>query len=273
MLEGSRFKFDDARVPVAYDDLFVPRLFNPWAVNLLNAVAPIAGETVVDVACGPGTVARLAARRVGNTGKVIAFDISPQMLAVAKAKPPDGGATRVEYVESPAAPLKVLDGIAHVVTCQQGLQFFPDRLAAMREMRRALRAGGRLGVAVWTGIDESPFFAALHRALLRTVPKDVADLILEPFAWPDPAALQALAVEAGFRDLKVERRTMSFVLEGGVEQGVLAIDATPLAPQMAVLAPEVKSALGTAIRAELAPLVERKEVRSEMSSNLLLARA
>ncbi|HVW32086.1 MAG TPA: methyltransferase domain-containing protein, partial [Acidimicrobiia bacterium] len=74
-----------------YDEILRPRLFDPWAEVLLDAVGVGPGAAVLDVACGPGTVARRAARRAGPGGTVTGCDLSPAMLAVAGAKPtPDG---------------------------------------------------------------------------------------------------------------------------------------------------------------------------------------
>ena len=132
-----------------YDEIMVPRLFEPWAELLLDQTNPKSGQAVLDVACGPGTVTRLAALRVGPTGRVVGCDLSPAMLELARSKIAAGPSAPIEYLECPADSLRVSDDAFDVVTCQQGLQFFPDRAAALVEMRRALRAGGKLGIAVW----------------------------------------------------------------------------------------------------------------------------
>src|SRR5436189_6072016 len=78
-----------------YEDVLVPRLFTPWARLLLDRLDLQAGEAVLDVACGPGSVARPAAIAVGRGGRVTGVDLSPAMLAIAQPKPflPDAGAT------------------------------------------------------------------------------------------------------------------------------------------------------------------------------------
>ncbi|HEX9970113.1 MAG TPA: methyltransferase domain-containing protein, partial [Acidimicrobiales bacterium] len=111
-----------------YDQLLVPRMFQPLAEVLLDAVEVAPGERVLDVATGPGTVARVAAARVGPTGSVTGADISEAMLTVARGKPAVADGAPLTWVESPACPLAgVEDGSFDAVTCQQGLQFFPDR--------------------------------------------------------------------------------------------------------------------------------------------------
>jgi ubiquinone/menaquinone biosynthesis C-methylase UbiE len=75
----------------AYDEVLVPCVFEPWARLLVDELEIAAGETVLDVACGPGTVARVLAARVGSSGRVVACDLSDAMLAIALGKPPVAG--------------------------------------------------------------------------------------------------------------------------------------------------------------------------------------
>src|SRR4249919_2770034 len=81
-----------------YDAVLVPKMLAPWAELLLDELDLRVGEAVLDIACGPGTVARLAADRVGSTGRVTACDLSPMMIAIAKEKPVVNGAAPIEYV-------------------------------------------------------------------------------------------------------------------------------------------------------------------------------
>jgi ubiquinone/menaquinone biosynthesis C-methylase UbiE len=135
-----------------YDEILVPRWFEPWARLLLDKLAPEPGQTVLDVACGPGTVTRLAAQRVGPKGHVTGCDFSPAMLELAHSKSSIDASAPIDYLECPANALGVPDDAFDLVTCQQGLQFFPNRDAALAEMRRVLRPGGKLGIAVWCAI-------------------------------------------------------------------------------------------------------------------------
>ena len=124
MRDVAKFLFTNLSGPKAYDEFFVPMLFGPWAKLLLDEVKLQSGEAVLDVATGPGTVARLAAVRLGSQGRIVATDISVPMLDVARAKSVVAGAAQIEYVESPAAPSAAPSGTFDAVLCQQGLQFF-----------------------------------------------------------------------------------------------------------------------------------------------------
>ena len=124
MSEDAGFQFTDDAVPRAYDEVLVPRLFEPWAVLLLDECNLRPNAVVLDVATGPGTVARLAAKRIGSPGRVDATDISRPMLDVANSEPSLPDAAPITYIESPAAPLGVENPAFDFVVCQQGLQFF-----------------------------------------------------------------------------------------------------------------------------------------------------
>ncbi|HYU03907.1 MAG TPA: class I SAM-dependent methyltransferase, partial [Jatrophihabitantaceae bacterium] len=162
---GARFASAGIAPMTVYEHIMVPRMFEPWGNVLLDELAVAPGEAVLDVATGPGTVARLAASRVGPRGRVVGCDFSPAMLAIARGKPPMPGAAPVSYVECPADALDVRDDSVDVVTCQHGLQFFPDRPAALAEMHRAVRDGGRVGVAVWGPIQQTPPYDALAEGI------------------------------------------------------------------------------------------------------------
>jgi ubiquinone/menaquinone biosynthesis C-methylase UbiE len=271
MTDATKFQFDNVSVPKAYDEFFVPRLFEPWAELLLDEIDLQPGEAVLDVATGPGTVARLAAARVGSQGRVVAADISPQMLDVARAKPALTGAAPIEYLQSPAAPLAVPPGTFNAVLCQQGLQFFPDRPSALQEMRRVLKPNGRAAIAVWTELERNQIFAAYHAALRATVPAELASLMTAPFSWPSGAALQDAAKQAGFRDIRLLTRTLPMVLEGGVEQAVRSFSATPVSPGVAALPQDVQEAFFAAVRREMAALENDGKVIGEMTSNIIVA--
>ena len=146
-------------------------MFAPWAPILVELAHPRPGERVVDIACGTGIVTRVAAARVGPTGVVAGVDLNPGMLSVARAATTTDSRSDapIQWREASADKLPFPGESFDIVYCQLGLQFFADRAAALREMRRVLGADGRLALMVWRGISESPGFAALAEALERHV--------------------------------------------------------------------------------------------------------
>ncbi|WP_456822246.1 class I SAM-dependent methyltransferase [Bradyrhizobium sp. USDA 4502] len=124
-----------------YEDALVPAVFAPWAPLVVALADPRAGERVLDVACGTGVVARLAAQRVGPAGSVTGLDLNPGMLAVAAsiaAARPTTSAP-ITWQEASATNMPLPAGTFDVVYCQLGLQFFPDR--PRRTARDVSRAG------------------------------------------------------------------------------------------------------------------------------------
>jgi SAM-dependent methyltransferase len=189
-----------------FDRYFGPALFTPWAQVLLDYAAPQPGERVLDLACAAGTVARHVAPRVGAEGKVVGVDISPALLAVARAHPAPEGAP-IEWREENAVALDLPDEAFDLVLCQQGLQFFPDRLAAVREMHRVLADDGRVALNLWQGLDRHPLYEALCQAEARYLNVPLAE-VATPWSFSDPEALRALLAEAGFQRVKVTTESL-----------------------------------------------------------------
>ena len=185
--------------PDLYERWLVGPLFQPWAEIVLDRAHLAPGDRVLDVACGTGIVARIATQRLAGKGKVVGIDVSPPMLAVARAVEPG-----IDWRQGNASALPLHDDERFdVVVCHQGLQFFPDKPAAAREMSRAIARGGRLVVAVWTSLEETPFV----RDLCRVAERRLGAFIDRRHSFGDRAALERLIAEAGFEDVQVEHLT------------------------------------------------------------------
>ena len=234
-----------------YERQLVPAIFGPWAPRVLDVAAPAAGERVLDAACGTGVVARLAAERVGADGRVVGFDLNPGMLMVARSLPV-GGAP-IGWVQATAGRLPFQDSSFEVVYCQLGLQFFPDRAAALAEMARVLVAGGRLAAMVWRSIDHSPGFAALAAALDRHIGPAAGALMRAPFGLSDEAALRALVAGAGIGEVGVDRQA-GMVRFGSARALVAAqVAGSPLAGPVGAAAPAARAGLVADVQAALDP--------------------
>jgi SAM-dependent methyltransferase len=189
-----------------YQVYFGPAIAEPLAEHVAAALAPVAGEHLIDVACGTGILTRRVAALAGPGGRVVGTDINPAMIEIARGLGAGEAGTPIEYREGDGTALDEPEGAYDAACCQQGLQFFPDRRAGAAELRRVVRDGGRAVVAVWQGIERHPLYGALadaeepHLAALG-VALSRADLIA-PFSLGDPDELSGLLRDAGFAEVR-----------------------------------------------------------------------
>jgi len=257
--------------PEIYERELVPAVFGPWAPILIELVDPKPGDRVIDIACGTGIVAGLAAAKVGPTGIVAGVDLNPGMLSVARTLRSSDDAASVRWQEASADRLPFPDGSFDIAYCQLGLQFFADRPAALREMRRVLSSTGQLALMVWCSIRESPGFEAFAEILERNVSPAAATIMRAPFTLANAEELRRLVAAADFRDIKVHQRggTVRFP---SVERFVLSyIAGSPLAGLVAQASDVAREELTAATELALAKYVSSRGVAFPISAHLLTA--
>lgn len=176
-----------------YERVLVGPLFRPFAERLIDRVAPGDGDRVIDVACGTGIAARIARERLGPEAHIVGVDVAPAMLAVARTVDPT-----IDWREGNAVALPV-DEQFTVLTCHQGLQFMPDKPAAIREMRRVLSPGGRLAIATWCSLEDTPGMRELNAVAER----HVGPIVDSRHSLGEGNGLKRLLVDAGFHRVEV----------------------------------------------------------------------
>jgi SAM-dependent methyltransferase len=257
----------------AYEEALVGPVFAPWGEYLLEALTVTSGERLVDVATGPGTVARLASARLGPAGQVLATDLSAAMLAIAEAKGTVADGSPIEYRLSPAVPLAAPSASFDVACCQHGLQFFPDRQGALAEMRRALRPGGRMGLAVWSAIENCPPFAALRDAIGEVMGLEAAERYARgPWGLHAPRVLADMATAAGFGEVSVDELALPVRFDGGAAQLDRSLAASGLATEIGALSTDMRVALTAGVADKLRSLTDRSgAITSHLTSQIVLA--
>lgn len=193
----------DTTAAEKYERLLAPALNAAPAADAVAIAMLRPGERVLDVACGTGIVVRAAAPRVAPGGSVTGADIDPAMLAVAQSvvRAPDGGTITWHRASAQAMPFG--NGAFDAAFCLQGLQYFPDCAAALREIRRVLSPGGRLVAVVWSALEDCKGQLALAHALERRGVDALA--IHKAYSFGGAVRLRALADEAGFQRVEVSR--------------------------------------------------------------------
>jgi ubiquinone/menaquinone biosynthesis C-methylase UbiE len=209
-----------------YEKYFVPVIGGPFALDLVNEAGLRPGERVLDVACGTGTIARLAAERVGQNGRVSALDVNAGMLSVARSLP---SAVPIKWYETAAESVPLPDQSFDVIFCGLGLQFFADKSAALREMHRVLRPGGRVYIS--TPVPNA-FFDLFDRAIARHVSEEASAFVHAVFSLSDPREMDALLTDAGYSSIATRTRTRTIQLPPAREFMWQYIACTPL---MAIL--------------------------------------
>jgi ubiquinone/menaquinone biosynthesis C-methylase UbiE len=182
--------------PELYERILVQPLFRPFAQELLARIHPTQQDSLIDVACGTGIVARIARETLGPDARIVGVDVAPPMLAVARSVD-----SSIDWRQGSAISLPVSESERFsVLTCHQGLQFFPDKAAAVREMRRVLVPGGRVAVATWRSLVDNPAILALNNVAERYV----GTIVDSRHSFGDPGALKSLLTGDGFHEVRVD---------------------------------------------------------------------
>lgn len=175
-----------------YEEAVVPALTHEWAPRVIEAAGIHRGDRVLDVACGTGVLTRTVAEAVGPDGSVAGLDPDPGMLAIAARVAPG-----IPWHRGVAEHSPFRDATFDAVVSQFGLMFVQDRSAALREMWRVLRPGGRMAVAVWASLEETPAYAAEVALVDRVAGPAAAKVLRSPFALGDRALFESMLRQAG----------------------------------------------------------------------------
>ena len=179
-----------------YEEQKIPAVFGPLVAETLKHIKISADDRVLDIACGTGVVARTITSQTTFKKAIVGIDLNQGMIDTAASLTASSGSA-FEWHVGDATVMPFKDGQFSLALCQQGLQFFGDEAAALREFRRVLEPGGRLVFTIWH--SPSPLFLALADSFRREVDDKTADLSLAPFSYPRHAELIAILSEARFQ--------------------------------------------------------------------------
>jgi len=242
--------------PEAYEKYLAEPILKPCAPGLVQGAEIAAGDKVIDVACGTGIVTRLAAQNVGHAGYVIGVDMNPGMLSIALKLTRSEISDIISWIKGDAVALPLLASGFDALLCQQGLQFFPDKSAALGEMYRVLIPEGRLSFSVLREIEYNPFQKAIADALEHFVGPQSSKIIHSPFTMNDAGEIRTMVTKAGFNKVHInhEITTIRFASLSEFVPGYLA--ATPVAATAATLDDKVKSKILDHVTGLLEPYID-----------------
>jgi len=225
---------------------------NEWIVGKVD---PQPGQSVLDLAAGPGDLGFRVAERVGEGGRVLSTDFSPAMVDVARRLGDARRLGNVEYRVLDAERMDLDDESVDGVVCRWGYMLMADPAAALRETKRVLRRGGPLAFAVWASPERNAWAALPAMTLVQRghmpPPEPGAPGI---FAMADPERIRALVAQAGFGEPQLEEIPFEFRYADDDELwDVLIRLAGPLARAAKGLPEEELQATRGAIEESLAP--------------------
>lgn len=236
MGEDSGFQVSDAAAEAyeRHNGVFMA----PLVEALLDRAAPAAGGRVLDLACGTGFLARMAATRVGPGGHVTGSDLNAGMLQVARRQAA-GIDPAITWQQASAMDLPFGDGAFDTVVCQQGIQFFPDLDVAVTEMARVTTSGGTVAATAWSPMAGSPYFRGQYLALTDALGAEATAGFQAAFRLTD-ADLHTVWERAGLRDVTVELHAATVTLPPVATYAPDQLSSTPWGPAFAASDPETQ---------------------------------
>jgi SAM-dependent methyltransferase len=224
---------------------------------LLDCAALAPGDRVLELACGPGGAGLAAARRVAPTGSVVLSDVAPEMVAVAQARAAQLGIDNVAFATLDVEHIDQPDDEYDALICREGLMFAVDPDRAARQLRRVLRPGGRLAVAVWAERERNPWLGLVFDAVTAVTGLPVPPPgVPGPFSLADPGRLSDPLRAAGFADVTLDEvaapvRAPSFDAWWARTTNL----AGPIASILASLPTETSDAITVRVREAVAPYI------------------
>jgi ubiquinone/menaquinone biosynthesis C-methylase UbiE len=245
----------------------------PFEGLLVEAVLTAQGRRVLDVGCGTGATTLAVARRLGAAGRITGIDISAPMIAVARGRATEDGAT-ADFICADAEEHTFAPASFDAIMSRFGIMFFNDPIRAFANLRRAASDGAELTCLAWRSPAENPFMTTAERAAAPLLPNMPPRRLDGPgqFAWADDRKVRRILEESGWKEIDVRPIDMPS-----------GFPATELERYVARLGPagqaireaddDTRRRVVDAVRAAFDPYVDGATVRFTAACWLVRARA
>jgi ubiquinone/menaquinone biosynthesis C-methylase UbiE len=238
-------------IPELYDRLFVPLIFEFYALDLARRIEEIGPGRILETAAGTGVLTRALAARLPGESRIIATDLNPPMLARAAAR--QAGETRITWQQADALALPFEEESFDVVACQFGAMFFPDKPRGYAEARRVLRPGGTFLFNVWDRIEENEFADVITQALAAVFPADPPRFLARtPHGYHDADRIRDDLRAAGWTRISIEPLVGSSKALNARDPAIAYCQGSPLRNEIEARNPSGLEAATAAAAAALA---------------------
>ncbi len=238
---------------------------SPLGLCAMDALSPMAGETIVDIGCGAGQTVLQLAGRVGPQGRVIGVDIAPRLLAVARTRA--GGLAQASFIEGDAQRLALPDHSVDAIFSRFGVMAFADPVAAFANFRRMLRPSGRLAFVCWRSLQENELDGLPLRAAGLEAMADPT-----PFRFEDPDVVRATLASAGYGQVSVRAQDTA-VSSGDLEAMTTVLSSVGPLGRILREHPSLRSQAEPRVRAALAARGDPSRVALAAATWIVTARA
>jgi ubiquinone/menaquinone biosynthesis C-methylase UbiE len=256
-------------VPEIYERHMGPVFFVPYARDLARRVVVPPRGRVLEIACGTGMLTRHVAATLDPSTSITATDLNDAMLAVARTTV---NAPNVEWKTADATALPFADRSFDAVVCQFGVMFFPDRVAAAREVRRVLRPGGSFWFSVWNSLDENPIGRIPQETIAGFFDAGPPTFYEVPFGYHDRAQIASDLRAAGFGTIDVHQVDLDGHAVSADSAALGIVQGTPMVAIVRERANAPMDAVTAAVSAALAREYGTTDLRIPLRAMVVHAR-
>jgi SAM-dependent methyltransferase len=249
----------------------------PLGQRAIERAAPREGERLLDVGCGCGETTLDLGRRVGANGSATGVDISAVMLQRAQQRAEETGLRNVRFLEADAQTHAFPSGGFDALYSRFGVMFFADPPAAFANLRRALRAGGRLTFVCWQAVQKNPWMFVPMAAAMQHIalPLPAGADAPGPFAFADRDRVARILAQAGFADVEIEALEGTLSVAGGGTLDEVVEFLLQMGPTGAALrdaGPDTRPKVAAAVREALLPYQTPAGVQMDAAAWLVSGR-
>ncbi|MCP3925584.1 MAG: class I SAM-dependent methyltransferase [Desulfobacterales bacterium] len=256
--------------PEAYEKYIVPTFSGAWAKDIVKRSELKKSDRILDLACGTGIVARTVSEFLGTSKQITGVDVNEIVLKkaieIASKK-----SLSIEYIKTNVHKLPFSDESYDVVLCQQGLQYFPDKLLGLNEVNRILTKKGKVVFSVWSTIDHSPFYKTLYRALDEYIGIDAASILSSAFILDDPENIREMLKKTGFKDIHIRLAIKQMRYKSLDEFLIGSLAASPFAKEILALTELKQNEMFLMIKESISDYIDDDGLAAPMESYVVSA--